>query len=97
MWVRQSACLCSSCRFRANAAYPVQMLPDFIAKVSPLLPLTHAVTMMRAGHRRHLRHGLLAGRRNAAGIRAAATVAWAVAQEATGAVQPVVCSPSREH
>ena len=32
----------------ANAAYPVQMLPDFIAKVSPLLPLTHAVTMMRA-------------------------------------------------
>ena len=49
------------------------------------------------GHRRHLRHGLLAGRRNAAGIRAAATVAWAVAQEATGAVQPVVCSPSREH
>ena len=32
----------------ANAAYPVQMLPDFIAKVSPFLPLTHAVTMMRA-------------------------------------------------
>ena len=32
----------------ANAAYPVQMLPDFIAKVSPLLPLTPAVTMMRA-------------------------------------------------
>ena len=32
----------------ANAAYPMQMLPDFIAKVSPFLPLTHAVTMMRA-------------------------------------------------
>lgn len=32
----------------ANAAYPVQMLPGFIAKVSPFLPLTHAVTMMRA-------------------------------------------------
>ncbi|PJM79031.1 YhgE/Pip domain-containing protein [Bifidobacterium scaligerum] len=32
----------------ANAAYPVQMLPDFIAKISPVLPLTHSVTMMRA-------------------------------------------------
>ncbi|NMM98522.1 YhgE/Pip domain-containing protein [Bifidobacterium olomucense] len=32
----------------ANAAYPVQMLPDFIAKISPALPLTHSVTMMRA-------------------------------------------------
>mgnify|MGYP006904117910 CR=1 FL=1 len=48
MWVRQSACLCSSCRFRVRTLPTVQMLPDFIAKVSPLLPLTHAVTMMRA-------------------------------------------------
>ncbi|KFI88306.1 MULTISPECIES: YhgE/Pip domain-containing protein [Bifidobacterium] len=32
----------------ANAAYPVQVLPDFISKVSPFLPLTHSVTMMRA-------------------------------------------------
>ncbi|PJM77705.1 YhgE/Pip domain-containing protein [Bifidobacterium felsineum] len=32
----------------ANAAYPVQILPDFISKVSPFLPLTHVVTMMRA-------------------------------------------------
>ncbi|MBT1169613.1 YhgE/Pip domain-containing protein [Bifidobacterium sp. SO4] len=32
----------------ANAAYPVQMLPDFISKISPALPLTHSVTMMRA-------------------------------------------------
>lgn len=45
---KATACLCSSCRFRVRTRLPVQMLPDFIAKVSPLLPLTHAVTMMRA-------------------------------------------------
>ena len=42
MWVRQSACLCSSCRFR------VRTLPTRCRCCSPLLPLTHAVTMMRA-------------------------------------------------
>ncbi|OZG59201.1 phage infection protein [Bifidobacterium myosotis] len=32
----------------ANAAYPVQMLPDFISKLTPMLPMSGSVTMMRA-------------------------------------------------
>lgn len=32
----------------ANGAYPLQVLPDFITKISPFLPLTHSITMLRA-------------------------------------------------
>ena len=32
----------------SNAAYPLQMLPDWIGRISPMLPVTHSVTMIRA-------------------------------------------------
>ncbi|NEG54890.1 YhgE/Pip domain-containing protein [Bifidobacterium platyrrhinorum] len=32
----------------SNAAYPLQVLPDWLGAISPLLPVTHAVTMIRA-------------------------------------------------
>ncbi|WP_055426801.1 YhgE/Pip domain-containing protein [Bifidobacterium aesculapii] len=32
----------------SNAAYPLQVLPDWLAAISPLLPITHSVTMIRA-------------------------------------------------
>ncbi|MBT1173337.1 YhgE/Pip domain-containing protein [Bifidobacterium sp. MA2] len=32
----------------ANAAYPLQLLPDWLGRISPFLPLTHAVSAIRA-------------------------------------------------
>ncbi|KAA8818561.1 YhgE/Pip domain-containing protein [Bifidobacterium rousetti] len=32
----------------SNAAYPLQMLPDWIGSISPLLPITHSVKALRA-------------------------------------------------
>ncbi|PLS29407.1 phage infection protein [Bifidobacterium parmae] len=32
----------------SNAAYPLQMLPGWLGAISPALPVTHAVTMIRA-------------------------------------------------
>lgn len=32
----------------SGAAYPLQVLPDFVSDISPFLPITHSVTMLRA-------------------------------------------------